>query len=193
MKSVKPKTLIEAPAQQLKYVRRADALNEHYHWLRRANAIADAPISRGGSPHPSVKVGAVLVGADGCEISAASNRFPEGVDRRRPERYRDGTKSLWINCAEQMTLMQALAKKANTTGATIYVTLEPCAICSGLIAELGLKRVCVPVGAMRRYAKLKSKWKESIEIGMIKLAEAGVEMTSLDVNLQPATKKLPKR
>ncbi len=162
--------------------RRMDKLGEHSRWLMRADEVANMPVSHGGSPHPSVKVGAVLVNAKGREIAAASNRFPHGIDRRRPERYKSGFKSLWINCAEQMVLMQALAKRADVKGATLYTTLEPCAVCAGLIAELKLQRVCVPVGALRRYAKLKSKWKDSIEIGLIKLAEAGVEVTSLDVS-----------
>ena len=183
---MKRKTPPSSP--QTLQARRMDQLGVHRRWLERADEIATAPISQGGSPHPTVKVGAVLVSAKGKEIAAASNRFPTGIDRRRPERYKSGSKSLWINCAEQMALMQALSKRADVKDATLYTTLEPCAVCSGLIAELKLQRVCVPVGALRRYAKLKSKWKESIEIGLIKLAEAGVEVTSLDV-----TKPNPRR
>src|SRR5262249_56368196 len=121
------------------------------------------------------------VDAEGDEIAAASNRFARGIDRRRKERYADGAKSLWINCAEQMAIASALKKRAHIKDATLYVTLEPCAVCAGLVAELGLKMVCVPVGAMRRYAKLKNKWKASIEIGLVKLAEAGIPMSAIDM------------
>ncbi|MDE2030626.1 MAG: hypothetical protein KGI97_08715, partial [Alphaproteobacteria bacterium] len=76
--------------------RRHDAWLDHQKWLDRAEAVAALPVSKGGSPHPSVRVGAVLVDAKGREIAAAANRFPHGVDRRRPERYKDGSKSLWI-------------------------------------------------------------------------------------------------
>ena len=79
--------------------------------------------------------------------------------------------------------MQALHKRADLKGARLYITLEPCAVCAGLIGELHLKEVFVPVGAMRRYARLKSKWKESIEIGLIKLAEAGVRLTAIDARV----------
>jgi tRNA(Arg) A34 adenosine deaminase TadA len=161
--------------------RRQDDLAIHRHWLKRAEKVAHQPVSHGGSPHPSVKVGAVLVDAKGKEIAAAANRFATGIDRRRPERYRDGGKSLWINCAEQMVIATALKKRANIKGATLYVTLEPCATCAGFAAELGLKMVCVPVGSLRRYAKLKSKWKDSIEVGLIKLAEAGIPLTAIDM------------
>jgi tRNA(Arg) A34 adenosine deaminase TadA len=168
--------------QAKRHPRRQDDLAAHRHWLKRAETIAKLPVSAGGSPHPSVKVGAVLVDAKGKEIAAASNRFAYGLDRRRPERYRSGAKSLWINCAEQMAMMRALKKRADVKDATLYVTLEPCATCAGLVAELGLKMVCVPVGSLRRYAKLKAKWKDSIEIGLIKLAEAGIPLTAIDMS-----------
>lgn len=157
-----------------------DTLKEHRRWLARAEAVAFLPVSKGGSPHPSVKVGAVLVDAKGHEIASAANRFAEGVDRRRAERYKEGSKSLWMNCAEQLVIAQALRRRAKIKGACFYITLEPCAVCAGMIAELGIKQVCVPVGALRRYAKLKSKWKYSIETGLIKLAEAGVQLTAID-------------
>ena len=50
-----------------------------------------------------------------------------------------------------------------------------------MIAELGIPLVCVPVGALRRYAKLKAKWKASIEAGLIKLNEAGVKLMPVDL------------
>jgi tRNA(Arg) A34 adenosine deaminase TadA len=170
----KTKTL---PSRQ----RHTDKLALQRYWLRQAEAAAERPVSKGGSPHPTTKVGAVLVDAKGREIAAAANRFAHGLDRRRPERYKDGSKSLWINCAEQMVLASALKQRKDIRGATLYVTLEPCAVCAGMIAELGLKQVCVPVGSLRRYAKLKTKWKNSIEIGLIKLAEAGVPLTTIDM------------
>lgn len=157
-----------------------DELAEHRRWLKRAEEVARLPLDHGGSPHPTCKVGAVLVDKCGREIGAAANRFAKGVDRRRPERYENGARSLWINCAEQFALAEALRKQAEVKAATLYVTLEPCAICAGLIVEAGISRVCVPVGALRRYARLKAKWKASIEIGMTKLAEGGVQVVSVD-------------
>ena len=135
--------------------RHDDALAEHRQWLNHAEHVALRPVSQGGSPHPSVKVGAVLVDKKGCEISAAANRFAYGVDRRRSERYKEGSKSLWINCAEQLAIASALRKRADIKDAKLYVTLEPCAVCAGLIGELHIKHVFVPVGALRRYARLK--------------------------------------
>jgi len=163
----------------------------HRHWLSRAEDIARRPPGHGGSPHPTVKVGAILVDRHGHEIAGAANRFAHGVDRKRPERYIDGVKSLWISCAEQIVIASALRARADIDGASLYLTLEPCAICAGFIAELRLREVFVPVGAMRRYAKLKDKWKTSIEVGLIKLAEAGVPLTAIDMG--PPAKKRRRR
>lgn len=169
--------------------RRHDLWAEHRRWLDRAEQISSLTVNKGGSPHPSVHVGAVLVDARGREIASAANRFAEGVDRRRPERYKDGSKSLWINCAEQLALMQALRHGKKISGARMYVTLEPCAVCAGMIGELKIAEVYVPVDSMRRYAKLKAKWKDSIEIGQIKLAEAGTRLIAVDTHKSPRPKK----
>jgi tRNA(Arg) A34 adenosine deaminase TadA len=185
----KAKTTISKSNASKNAARAFDKLAEHRRWLLRAEAVANQPVSAGGSPHPSVKVGAVLVDKKGREIASAANRFPRGVDRRRMERYKDGSKSLWINCAEQLAIGDALRRRADIRGAKLYVTLEPCAVCAGMIAELNLAQVCVPVGALRRYAKLKAKWKNSIEIGMIKLAEAGVTVTSVDTQREGKREK----
>jgi len=174
--------------KSLRPQRSPDMWAEHRKWLARAEQIATDPVSKGGSPHPSVRVGAVLVDAQGRELAAAANRFPQGVDRRRPERYKDGTKSLWINCAEQLALMQAMRKGKKISGARLYVTLEPCAVCAGLIGELQIAEVCVPVDSMRRYSKLKAKWKDSVEIGLIKLEESGTRLIAVDTH-KPARRK----
>jgi hypothetical protein len=51
-----------------------------------------------------------------------------------------------------------------------------------MIGELQIAEVCVPVGSMRRYAKLKAKWKNSIETGLIKLEESGTRLVSVDTH-----------
>ncbi|MDD4616916.1 MAG: deaminase [Alphaproteobacteria bacterium] len=179
--------MAKKPSRSEYKFRSPDLWAEHRHWLARAEEVSRQSVAEGGSPHPSVKVGAVLVDSKGREIAACANRFAEGVDRRRPERYKDGSKSLWINCAEQLVLMQALRKGKKVEGGRLYVTLEPCAVCAGMIGELKIAEVYVPVDSMRRYAKLKSKWKESIEIGRIKLEEAGVRLISVDTHKAKAT------
>lgn len=162
--------------------RRVDPLEIDRMWLKRATEIAFQSPEHGGSPHPTVKVGAILVDAKGKEIAHAANGFVQGIDRRRPERYENGVRSLWINCAEQRAIAKAVRQRADLKGARMFVTLEPCAICAGLLVECGIKEVIVPLSSRRSYAKLKAKWKKSIEIGTSKLTEAGVKITAVDVN-----------
>ena len=159
-----------------------DSLEEHRAWLAKAAALAKKPVNKGGSPHPTVKVGAILVDIKGCEIASSANRFPRGVDRRRPERIKKDSRSLWINCAEQLAIADAARRGIPLKGARLYLTLEPCTICAGLTVEAGISEVFLPVGSLRRYAKLKAKWQKSIEAGLVKLAEAGVRVTTIDMN-----------
>lgn len=151
-------------------------------WLAEAYKLAHLPADKGGSPHPSVKVGAILVDAKGKEIARDVNRFASKIDRRRPERYENSVRSLWINCAEQMAIAKALKKGAKLAGSRLYVTLEPCAVCAGLLAECGISEIIVPLSSRRSYAKLKAKWKKSIEIGTSKLTESGIKIIAIDMN-----------
>ncbi len=151
----------------------------HRAWLAKAQAAAKKNPRQGGSPHPTVKVGAVLVGADGKEIARGANRFAHGLDWKNPERYEDGSRSLWFNCAEQMVIAHALHKKADVEGARLYLTLEPCATCAGLIVECGIKEVILPAHAVDAYPSLKPKWRKSVEIGLGKLLEASVKVTTV--------------
>jgi deoxycytidylate deaminase len=162
--------------------RARNRLTEHRTWLMKAQALARQSVSRGGSPHPSVKVGVILVSAKGKLLAASSNRFPRGVDRRRKERYAENNRSLWINCAEQLAIAAAARKGVSLKGARMYMTLEPCSPCAGVMAEAGIKEAFIPLGALRNYAKLKDKWKPSIEVGQIKMAEAGIRFTAIDMN-----------
>jgi len=53
---------------------------------------------------------------------------------------------------------------------------------------LQIAEVCVPVDSMRRYSKLKAKWKDSVEIGLIKLEESGTRLIAVDTH-KPARRK----
>lgn len=160
---------------------KAKAQETHIKWLEKAQSGAERTPTKGGSPHPTVKVGALLVDKKGKEIACAANRFAHGLDHTHPERYENGSRSLWINCAEQMVLIDAARKKADVKGARLYVTLEPCAICAGLIVEAGIAEVVVPSHSLKAHRKLKLKWRHSIEIGREKLAEGGVRVTTVDM------------
>ena len=85
-----------------------------------------------------VPVGAVLVGADGALLAHDGNRILELKD---PTAH------------AEILVLRAAAKALDNErllGATLYVSLEPCAMCAGAIAMARIKRLvfaaCDPKG-----------------------------------------------
>lgn len=76
-----------------------------------------------------VPVGAALLGADGELLAADGNRI---VETRDPTAH-----------AEMVVLRAGAAKLGNErlTGTTLYVSLEPCAMCAGAISLARVGRV----------------------------------------------------
>jgi tRNA(adenine34) deaminase len=95
--------------------------DRHHLWMLRAIALAEAAGQAGDVP-----VGAIVVDSQGHAIAAAANRR---------ERDQDPTAH-----AEVLALRQAGLALNNwhLTDCTLYVTLEPCAMCAGAI---GLSRI----------------------------------------------------
>jgi len=94
--------------------------------MRRALDEARAAARAGEAP-----VGAVVVGADGAILAAAGNA-PIGLA--------DPTAH-----AEIRALRAAAAAAGNyrLTGATLYATLEPCAMCAGAISHARIARLVI--------------------------------------------------
>jgi len=93
-------------------------------WMRRALALA-----RECATHDDVPIGSVVVDAGSAEIGAAGN---ERELRGDPTAH-----------AEILVLRQA-AKELGSwrlEGSTLYVTLEPCAMCAGAIVLARVERV----------------------------------------------------
>ena len=89
-----------------------------------ALAEAKAAAARGEVP-----VGAALLSAGGEVLAADGNRI---LERRDPTAH-----------AEQLVLRAAAAKLGNErlTGTTLYVSLEPCAMCAGAISLARVGRI----------------------------------------------------
>ncbi len=92
--------------------------------MRIALAEARAAAARGEVP-----VGAVIVGADGAVLARAGNRV---VERSDPTAH-----------AELLAIRQAAAAAGSErlVGASLYVSLEPCAMCAAAIALARIRRL----------------------------------------------------
>src|SRR4051812_37262491 len=95
------------------------------HYMRAALNEAEAAGARGETP-----VGAVIVDPATGEIVAAAGNSPIGA--HDPPAH-----------AEIAAIRQAAARLANyrLTGLTLFVPLEPCAMCAGAISHARLGRV----------------------------------------------------
>lgn len=93
-------------------------------WMRVALAEADSAASKGEVP-----VGCVILASDGTELARGHNLR---------ESLQDATAH-----AEMVALRDAMArvKSWRLPGSTIYVTLEPCAMCAGALVHARVGRV----------------------------------------------------
>jgi len=94
------------------------------HWMRVALELADEAASGGEIP-----IGCVVVGPNG---------LLEGSGRNRREVDADPTAH-----AEVLALRAAAKKRSEwrLDGSTLYVTLEPCAMCAGALVNARISRV----------------------------------------------------
>ena len=96
---------------------------DHLHWMARAMALAQHAASAGEVP-----VGAVLV-RDGELLAEGWN---QSISTQDPTAH-----------AEVVVLRKASEKVGNyrLPGSTLYVTLEPCSMCSGAMVQARCERV----------------------------------------------------
>lgn len=94
-------------------------------WMDAALAEAEAAAVRGEVP-----VGAVLVGPDPGEMLASAGNMI--IETKDPTAH-----------AEMLVIRSAAKRLGNErlVGATLYVTLEPCAMCAGAISLSRIKRL----------------------------------------------------
>jgi tRNA(Arg) A34 adenosine deaminase TadA len=94
-------------------------------WMNVAFAEAEAAAARGEVP-----IGAVLVGPNPGEMLASAGNAT--IETSDPTAH-----------AEMLVIRSAASRLGNErlTGATLYVTLEPCAMCAGAISFARIKRL----------------------------------------------------
>lgn len=94
-------------------------------WMRQALALAD----RAEREHDEVPVGAVLVGPDGALLAEGFNR---NISDRDPSAH-----------AEIVALREGGHRLGNhrLLGCTLYITLEPCAMCAMAMVHARIARV----------------------------------------------------
>lgn len=121
------------------------------------------------SKDPSTKVGCVLVDERRRVVGLGYNGFPRGVIDS-PERYADRSKKyLFVQHAEVNAVVQAAAR---LDGVTAYVTHPPCACCTGVLIQAGVKRVVTHWPS----AALLERFGDSFRASVDMMDEAGVEL-----------------
>jgi tRNA(adenine34) deaminase len=97
---------------------------EDERWMREALRAAREAAGRGEVP-----VGACVVGPEGALLSAAGNRTRADCD---PTAH-----------AEVLALREAARRAGNyrLTGAVVYSTVEPCAMCAGALVQARVARL----------------------------------------------------
>lgn len=126
------------------------------------------------SKDPSTKVGALIADNSNRIVSVGYNGLPRNV--------KDGE-----NMTRAEKLRRTIHAEANAilfaqrdiTGFTIYVTHHPCGQCAALIIQSGLKRVVYP--KLDDISGFSERWKEEVESAATMFAEAGVEVSALEL------------
>ena len=118
------------------------------------------------SKDPRTKVGAVAVGADPRCVALGYNGFPPGVEDLDVRLKDRPTKYFFIQHAERNVLDNA---RFDLKGATLYVTMFPCAECAKSIISKGIIRLVAP------QPPTEEPWAESARYAKVMFEEAGVE------------------
>ncbi len=148
-------------------------------WDSRFMKMADFIGSWSSCYQENRQVGAVIV-RDKRIITTGYNGAPSGVKSckekgeclRKKLNIASGTRleSCYAVHAEQNAIAQAAKLGESVDGATIYVTHQPCTICTKMIINSGIKKVVYRNGYPDEFSK-------------VLLDEAGVALIKFDDNL----------
>lgn len=117
------------------------------------------------------KVGAIIVDDRKVILAQGYNGFPRGVNDTIEARYEKPAKYQYTAHAEANAICNAAATGTALKGATMYVTLFPCAACSRLIIQSGICRVVTTEAELQRMPR---QYADEIQSSMVMMKEAGV-------------------
>lgn len=117
------------------------SVEDDENWMWRAIGMAREAAKIGEVP-----VGSIIIGSDGGILAAASNRTIKNID---PTAH-----------AEILALRIAATRIGNyrLVGATVYSTLEPCAMCAGALVNARVARL-VYGAADERFGAVETKFR----------------------------------
>ena len=142
--------------------------------------LAQSEAAKKESHDPGRQVGATLVSASGQMIATGTNRPPSAMglssaDSRMAIAADPNWKYFVIEHAERNAICNAHDQGHSLAGATIYVTLFPCADCARAIVSAGVRRLVAPRPTISTVAD--EKWRAHFEYAQEIFARSGVEMT----------------
>ena len=144
-------------------------------WLRLAHEVASWSKDQ-------VQVGAVIFDQNRNPRGFGYNGIPRGLDDTRPDRLQKPLKNWYFEHAERNVIYACSRNGISCDGCTIAVTHWPCADCTRAIIQSGITQVIVDQACLDPQKYFYQKWQPQIEESQVMLAEAGIEVTVVDIN-----------
>jgi len=123
-------------------------------------------------------VGAVIVGEDNVVISTGYNGLPRRVADLE-DRLEKDEKLCWTVHAETNAICNAARVGTSTKDCTIYVTKFPCAACSGVLVQSGIRKLVTYDKFMWKNDPTGDNGSRSLRI----LMEAGTSIHAPNINI----------
>ena len=144
-------------------------------WLRLAHEVASWSKDQ-------VQVGAVIFDQNRNPRGFGYNGIPRGLDDTRPDRLQKPLKNWYFEHAERNVIYACSRNGISCDGCTIAVTHWPCTDCTRAIIQSGITQVIVDQACLDPQQYFYQKWQPQIQESQVMLAEAGIEVTVVDIN-----------
>ncbi|MEK7179383.1 MAG: deaminase [Patescibacteria group bacterium] len=128
------------------------------------------------SPDPSTQNAALLIDESGTILGSDTNRFPDGV-KNIPERWERPLKYKIVEHAERNVIFQLARQGIKIHALTMVCPWAACSDCARAIIQSGVKKL---VTHKQAYDRSPDFWQQDIEIALMMLREADVEVVMYD-------------